>query len=428
MRGRWSRSLRHLAVLAGMAVVGTALAVFVLMQQRFSDPTADTYEVKVELREAHGVVSGFGQPVTVAGVEIGSIKSAQLADGKALVTLVIEREELPRIYRNASVTLRPATPLGDPELQLDPGRASAGALPEGGTLPSRQTNAPVRFEELLSALDTDTREFLTVLIGSLDVGTRRQALNLRGFFRALGPTTAQVGELSEALATRRRELARLVHNLASVTRAATQDEELASVVQSGNATLQAIAENEAPLRSSIAQLPRTLRATREMLVDLTQFAEVSGPALEALTPAVRRMPRMLSALRPFATEATPILRRQLRPFTREAQPALRDMAPALVDLDDMTPHLERSFRVLQYWVNETAYNPPGDDEGGLFWYSWAAHNLASWFASGQDANGGLGRGTVVASCSEATAAGAGFNLALGEILNITEACNDVVRR
>ena len=48
--------------------------------------------------------------------------------------------------------------------------------------------------------------------------------------------------------------------------------------------------------------------------------------------------------------------------------------PALNDLSAATPSLTRVFDVLNYALNELAYNPPGpQEEGYLFWASWANH-------------------------------------------------------
>ena len=54
-------------------------------------------------------------------------------DGRAVVTMNIYKKYQP-IYRNATVLLRPRTPLKDMYLALDPGTQDAGAIPNGGML------------------------------------------------------------------------------------------------------------------------------------------------------------------------------------------------------------------------------------------------------------------------------------------------------
>ena len=64
----------------------------------------------------------------------------------------------------------------------------------------------------------------------------------------------------------------------------------------------------------------------------------------------------------------------------------------------MTPRLTTSLGVVNQLLNELAYNPPGSEEGFLFWTAWANHAGASVFAN-QDAHGPIRRGLVVTSCS-----------------------------
>ena len=51
-------------------------------------------------------------------------------------------------------------------------------------------------------------------------------------------------------------------------------------------------------------------------------------------------------------------------------------------------------------VNVLAYNPPGSEEGYLFWAAWFFHNAAS-ILSIQDAHGATWRGLIMFGCSSA---------------------------
>ena len=68
------------------------------------------------------------------------------------------------IYRNATVLLRPRTPLKDMYLSLDPGHQAAGAIPNGGTLAVASTQPDVDVAQILSSLDADTRNYLLLLL------------------------------------------------------------------------------------------------------------------------------------------------------------------------------------------------------------------------------------------------------------------------
>ncbi|MCW3066792.1 MAG: hypothetical protein JWN32_3964 [Solirubrobacterales bacterium] len=388
---------RFTAVFVVIGGLGIAAALYTLVHQRLSLPFSDTYTVKVEFAASDGVVSGLGQPVDVVGVNVGQVVGAQLQDGRSVVTLQIDRGRLPRVYANANAVLEPITPLHDMQVNLDPGAAPARRLASGATIGVARTSVPVPLSDLLSALDADTRTFLSTLIASLDQGTRGRGPDIQRTLAALGPTTAQVGRISRALAARRTSLARLVHDVAVVTRAAAQDRQLATVVAAGDQTLHAIASQDAPLRAAIAKLPSTLAVTRTTLTDLQPFAGKLRPTLDALLPSVERLPATFRALAPFAREATTALAQDLRPLVVEAQPLVRQLSPTLTRLDAATPHLSSSFQVLTYLVNELAYNPPGNDEGFMFWLSWFVHNFNSIVSSG-DANGGIGRAAPLVTC------------------------------
>jgi phospholipid/cholesterol/gamma-HCH transport system substrate-binding protein len=112
---------------------------------------------------------------------------------------------------------------------------------------------------------------------------------------------------------------------------------------------------------------------------------------------VRKLPAALADVDPLLVKATPVLRDKLRPLVRQIQPLARDLAPTTATLSTLTPVLTSAFQVLNYVVNETAYNPPGDNDGFLFWTAWFAHNAASTLTT-QDANGAAFRGLALVDC------------------------------
>jgi phospholipid/cholesterol/gamma-HCH transport system substrate-binding protein len=123
-----------------------------------------------------------------------------------------------------------------------------------------------------------------------------------------------------------------------------------------------------------------------------------GPAAEELRPSARALGPALTELRPLLRDATPIVRDDLRPLVREATPLVRRLRPSLRDLNRTTPDLVRTGKVLNYVVNELGYNPPGPEEGYLFWLAWFDHNANS-ILSIDDAHGVAWRGLVMVGCS-----------------------------
>ncbi len=77
---------------------------------------------------------------------------------------------------------------------------------------------------------------------------------------------------------------------------------------------------------------------------------------------------------------------------------MRALRPAAADLAKATPDLASTLKIVNYLLNELAYNPPGSEEGYLFWTAWANHAGNSVFET-QDAHGPIRRGAMLVSCS-----------------------------
>ncbi len=397
-------NVRGLAAMAFLAVVGLSCAVYILGQQRVQSPFADRYEVKAAFTAASGLTPGAGQPVNVAGVQVGQVGDVVLRDGAAVVTLDMDRGKLPRVFADARAQLVPRTPLKDLQVELSPGRRRDRPLGADETIPVAQTASPIDADELLAALDGDTREYLRILLADTGRGLEDRGPDLRRVLAGLRPTAKQLASLTRALRQRRGALRGLVHELSIIAEAAgAKDAELARLIEAGNATLGALAAEQRSLRGSVRDLPATLEATQETLVRVEAFTAELRPALTALRAPARRIVPALAALDPVTREAPGILRTKLRPLVREARPLVRDLRPAAEELTGTIPALASVVRTGTYVVNELAYNPPGDDEGYLYWLAWFAHNGAS-FLSTQDANGPAWRGLTLLSCDSVTGA------------------------
>ena len=69
------------------------------------------------------------------------------------------------------------------------------------------------------------------------------------------------------------------------------------------------------------------------------------------------------------------------------------------DLAAAAPDLKRSFQVVNLLLDTLAYNPPGKEEGYLFWVAWANH-LGNQLFTTQDAHGPIRRGLFITTCQD----------------------------
>ena len=414
MRRTIRAHLRDFLALGFMVVLAVAVAGYILSQQRFNPPSwvplagEDVYTVEAEFSSAQAVVPGQGQTVNIAGVKVGDIGEVRLEDGVAVVEMKLNKEHAP-IYRDATILLRPRTPLKDMYLALEPGHRSAGEVREGGRLPVSNTLPDVDTPDVLQALDADVRDYLRILLdsggqafddrGRPTAGEQSPEQDLRETFKRFEPTARDARAITGQLAKRRRNIRRVVHNFQEVvTELGGSDRQLAELIDSSNANFQALARQDANLRAALRQFPGALGQTARTLGRTEDFAAELGPALRSLRPGARALGPSLREARPFLRQSTPVIRDQIRPFARDVRPTVRDLRPAARDLASAVPDLARSFRVLNKVFNALAYNPSGGDEDYLFWASWVNHLTASMFTT-QDAHGPVRRGVALISCS-----------------------------
>jgi phospholipid/cholesterol/gamma-HCH transport system substrate-binding protein len=421
MRTAIRKHLRDFVAVIGMIAIAVGVGGYILSEQRLRFPLIEEkpFVLWVEMPNAQGVIPGQGQTVRVAGMQVGDVGEVKLEDGIALVRMDMEKKYSDLVRADATVLLRPRTGLKDMFLALDPGTKSARVLEEDERIPVNNAVPDVNPDEVLSALDADTRSYLKLLIAGAGKGLKGRALDLREVFRRLGPLHRDLDRLNSLVVQRRRNLARLVHNYGStVSRLGREDEDLTALVRDASKVFTRLAQEDTQISDAVERLPGALSQTEATLRKVETLGQTAGPAFEALRPAVRQIDDANSELRPLAEQGEPALREQIRPFVRQARPYIRDLRPAAKNLAKASPDLRESFFELNRFFNMGAYNPNGRetisqaceedgnctagegarDEGLLFWLGWVSHNSNSLFSTA-DASGPFRRILLIATCT-----------------------------
>jgi len=431
--------------LAVLFVIALGVGGYIVSQQE-SRPTIPLiqekpFNLKVAFSDAQAAIPGQGQSVRVAGVKVGLIKKVQLHEGQAVVTVAIEKKYLKDLDLRSDTTalLRPRTGLKDMFIELEPGTRGE-KLEQNDTIPVSNTAPDIDPDEFLSALDSDTRSYLQLLINGAGKGFKDHGDDLREVFRRLGPTQRSLRKVTGAIADRRHEMRRLITNYGSLLdELGDKDKELVALVDESNAVFESFASQESNVSASIQKLSPTLRTTSETLDKVQTFAPVLQSSLESLRPAFRQLDTANREVLPFVREAEPIVRNRIRPFVRASRPYVRNLRPAAEDLAKATPDLTASIHELNRFFNIGAYNPKGRepvtgiettdrarDEGYLFWLGWVAQDTVSLFST-SDATGPFRRALAGFNCTgvrETLAAqpAAGGIIGLTNILNTPGLC------
>ena len=396
---------RELISVLALAVLGIAVVIAILIRQGTTLPGwlpggTDAFELRAEFSSAQAVTPGQGQTVDIAGIRVGEVKSVEIEDGHAVVTMSVRREYAPLVHDDATLLLRPKTGLNDMVIELDPG-VGDGTIQEGATVPLAQTQPNVQPDEILASLDGDTRSYLTLLLQGAATGLRGRGEELAAGLRRFGPTSRDLARINTGLAKRRRSISRAIHNFRLLSEELGQnDQQVVEFVESSNAVLGHFARQERSIRETLEELPPALRATHGALASTDRFALEAAPAFRRLRPAARAFGPAMKAVRPFFEDTRVPIRDQIRPFARDIQPTVEHLRQGSKPLARTVPLLRDSFKDLNYALNELAFNPAGGEEGFLYWASWFNHAVNALFTI-QDAHGPLRRGIVLQSCQTA---------------------------
>jgi len=316
-------------------------------------PFTHGFRVKAVFENANNVRPN--SPVRIAGVNIGKVKTVTAYKGgdgnMALVTMEIDKAGLP-IHKDATLKVRPRIFLeGNEFVDLSPGTPSAPTIDDGDTLPATQTAAPVQFDQVLTALQSDTREDLKRLLEGYgtaltyeptaaddvgqdpDVKGETAARSLNDSLEYAPDALKNASIVNEAfLGLEQHDLSGLVDNTGKVTRAlATNEQSLKDFVTNFNTTLGALASEQSNLKRSIALLGPTLEHTDSALTHLNaSFPNTRAFAREIL-PGVRETPATIDAAEPWIAQARKLVSpAELGGLVKELKPTTVDLA-RLVD-------------------------------------------------------------------------------------------------
>lgn len=370
---------RDIAAISFMVVATIVAVVFIMLHLSSGLPWTSYKIVKVEFTQVPGVNPGADSPVTMAGVDVGTITDSQLSDhDTAILTLKLQGH--PNVYTNARAVLRPKNPLNEMSVELNPGGPPAGLLPDGAVIPASQTSRPIQADEVLDHLDSRSQAALTDLLVQSDVALARAPQNWAPGLTATTNTITALRPVVEALRTRREKISQLVTAMSEISAALGQDtDRTAQLADSTQSTLGALSANDTELRSSLAQLPGLSDGLRAALTNTQHLTKQLNPTLDDLHRASNELPHALhrlkeltgplgdtvDAARPMIHAARPVIA-DLRPFVHDANDSLNDIRPVTRDFPKNT-HLIVSYlnEIAAFMYNTQSVFGHGDANGGI---------------------------------------------------------------
>jgi phospholipid/cholesterol/gamma-HCH transport system substrate-binding protein len=314
--------MRRARLISALVAVPAAVLVVVLAS------SGSPYIVRAEFANASGLRTSF--KVTLGGVTVGKVTKVTLSPrDTALATMEIDKQAAP-VGADAAAAIKPTNLLGEKVVQLAPGDLRAPA-PSGTLIPTARTSTPTELDDVLDALDGDTRTALSIFLAESGNALMGRGGDLASTLERMPRALPAVRRVLADLGADDRALGELIDRSDRVVAAiAHQRRPLGRLVQSAGGALGTLASRRTALGATVRNAPGAVRQLRASLVALQRAAAPLIPAARGLRAAA---PPLTSTLR------------ELAPFTQAAGPALRTVAAVVPSLRRLagegTPVVER---------------------------------------------------------------------------------------
>jgi phospholipid/cholesterol/gamma-HCH transport system substrate-binding protein len=258
-------------------------------------------------------------PVRIAGVDVGKVTGIKREGQGGLVSMEIESRGLP-IHSDAEMKIRPRIFLeGNWFVELKPGSPTASTLSSGDTIPVTQTSDPVQLDQVLDALNTDTRtnlqHFLIYFGQALTLKPNaaenaEQLPEVRGLTGAqainhayhLGPKALRGGAVinQATTGTDPHDLSKLIASIGKITAALNvHEQQLGELIGNFNTFFAALAAQSEPLRATVAELPSSLKNIDSGLAALDASFPPTKTFAHDILPGVKNTNATVTAALPW---------------------------------------------------------------------------------------------------------------------------------
>ncbi len=293
------------------AIIAVLLACALAAVLLFDGAAGGGYTVKARFISGSQLVKG--NHVDIGGTQAGLVEDFRITpDGQAEVTLAVDDRYAPlRHGTRAVIRASGLTSVSGRYVQLMlPAENEAGAdIPDGGVIHSDHTTTQVDLDQFFNIFDRPTRRSLRRFYkgGSRQYAGRGDEANAG--LKYLSPQLAASTRLFEELRHDPPVLERfLVDSSRFVTALSERRDDLASLIGNLNSTTRALGDEKSALAEAIARFPAFLRQANTTYVNLRYTLDELDPFVNASKPVAKRLGPYLDELRPFAREAVPTVR------------------------------------------------------------------------------------------------------------------------
>ena len=283
-----------------------------------------------------------GADVRISGVNVGRVTGVTPHGTRSVVTIDISHQYAP-IPADTRAILRLKTLLGEAYVELSSGSHRGRMLRDGGTIPYAQVQGTQQLDQVLGAFGKPAQRNLQAFLAGSAASVAGEADNLSNALGNLDPAASDLQQIVATLEQEQGDVRALLHGSAVVLGTlGSRSADLKTLVTAGNQVFAATAARNAQLTATVNALPQFLAQLRSTLASAGHTLTLAKPSLDALQPVAPLVAPVLRNLITLSGPAVALLHQAPRllhdatvalpaiaRFNRAFHPALDALLPAV---------------------------------------------------------------------------------------------------
>jgi phospholipid/cholesterol/gamma-HCH transport system substrate-binding protein len=319
-------------------------------------PFTQGYILKAQFQSANSIRPN--SPVRIAGVDVGKVKSVEPLQGTnaAVLTMELKDSALP-IHSDATAKIRPRIFLeGNFFVDLKPGTPQSPTLHSGEELKISQTATPVQLDQVLTSLQSDSRDDLKAVLNGLSTalndtsGGESAAQSFNRAYDSIPAAESSTAQVLEALRGTQPglDVERLIRGTAATADQLDRNEgQLQGLITNLNATMATFAGESTNLRASIRELAPTLASANSAFNSLNAAFPPTRAFAREILPGVRETAPTIDASFPWIAQTRKLVSKaELGGLAEQLSPATADLAKLIDRAEELLPQTDLASKCL----------------------------------------------------------------------------------
>ena len=292
-------------------LVGLAVGVAVMTGASADTSSSSGKTYKIQFDNAFGLTTGGD--LKIGGVRAGSTSGFDLkkiGDGRyvAEVQGKITAPGISGFKKDASCEIRPQSLIGEYYVDCQPG-SSGQPLPDGGTIPVKQTASTVPPDLMQNVMRRPYRERFRLILAELGTGLAGRPDDLAQVLQRAAPGLRETSKVLQILGRQNEVIKNFITNSDIVVKELeAKKKDVAAWVKSAGHTAEVSATRQAALREQWKQFPRFLAELQPTMAQLGALADQQTPLLRQVRQTTPQLKQFFADLGPFSEASRPSLK------------------------------------------------------------------------------------------------------------------------